>query len=150
MAFSQVSGGGPESTPSRTGRERAALAVLDDVGVGDQSAPVATPGALAAVRQALAAWGVTTVVVPTLSGQPLVVAGGDSRFAAGFMTDVLGRRPVYTHHAWVWSGRLLAGAALDVPASAIAACTSRAELRHRGPGAVPACVEKTATGLRSG
>ncbi|MHB8218845.1 MAG: hypothetical protein ACYDHU_00765 [Acidimicrobiales bacterium] len=140
MHFSQVGGSGPESTPRRAGREKPGFIVLSDLGLGDRQGPVSAPSAVSAVRTALGDWKVTMVVIANLRGQPLVVSGGDSSYAAGFMTAVLGRRPTYRDGAWVWAGPLLSRPSLDIGPSLLATCTASTRDAGTGPEAVPDCV----------
>ncbi|MDA8355245.1 MAG: hypothetical protein M0Z95_02845 [Actinomycetota bacterium] len=140
IPYAQVGGSGPESTPSRAGAERPAVQALTDLAFLDPSAVLADPAAPSAIRSALHAWEVTTVVVPTRRDLPLVVSGQDSRVAAAYMTDVIGRAPVFTDGAWVWSGHLLSRPALDLSAAALQDCVAQAEKPGETMRALPACV----------
>jgi len=140
MHFAQAGGGGPEGTPERAGRERPGFLVLADLGFGFAAPPAGTAAELGAVRAALRGWEVSTVVIPDQRGLPTVLRGHDPRYAAGFMTAVIGRAPTFRDGAWVWTGGLLAAPPLHVGPATLAACTALAERRHLAPAAVPSCV----------
>jgi len=143
MRYGQAGGGGPQGTPGRAGRERPGFLVLASVAFGFTPPPAGTRREVAAVRQALSAWEVTMVVIPDRSGVPSFV-GHDAHYAAGFMTAVLGRGPVYQDHAWVWSDVGLAPPGLRIDADTLSVCTAFGERHRRSPGAVPACVIRAA------
>ena len=80
------------------------------------------------------------MVIPYRPNLPTVLAGHDARYAAGFMTAALGRRPVFEAHAWVFSNVTLSQPALRIRPTTLATCTRYAETHHLGPDAVPSCV----------
>jgi hypothetical protein len=140
-SFAQAGGGGPQGTAARAGAERPGFVVLEDLSFGFVDAPTGTPAQLAAVRQALAGWGVTMVVIPRLpSSLPLVMRGHDPVFAAAFMTAALGRWPRFVDDAWVWTSVRHPPPALRLLPGTVGACTAKAERLHAGPRAAPACV----------
>ena len=76
MRWAQAGGGGPEGQP-RAGSARAGFEVLRRVtGAGVPPAP--TSANLAAIRQALVAWGVTIIVVPVQEDLPPYEQGRSS------------------------------------------------------------------------
>jgi hypothetical protein len=139
LRFALVGGSGPGSIPSRAGDERAGQAVIGAASFSLSGPPAVTAANVEAVRQALAGWGVTTVVVPDTSNLPRYERGTDPAAAVGLFTLAIGRAPRFVADAWVWEG-------VDTPADRrtitqddFTRCT--AEVR---PGAarsaVPACV----------
>jgi len=135
MSYAQAGGGGPEGVPARAGSAKAGFDVLGPLAFGVlDPQPVGTPAQLAAVRRAIALWGVNTVVIATNSSAPFLQRGHDPVYAAGLMTAALGRLPVIESGAWVWNdvsvGRYRA---LKVSPAVIAHCASMAErAAHRG------------------
>jgi hypothetical protein len=133
MAYSQAGGGGPQGVSARAGSARAGFEVLGPLAFGVLVAPpVGTRAQLAAVRHALVVWRVNTVVIATNPAAPLLQQGHDPVYAAGFMTEALGRLPVLEAGAWVWNdvsvGRTPALA--NAPA-VLARCAALAERRER-------------------
>ena len=124
MAWMQAGGGGPQGQPSRAGAARPGFEVLAAASLPLGPAPVPTASDTAAVRQALALWRVTTMVVPDQPGLPLYAQGRGASYAVGFLTAVLGTAPVHDHSAWVWPAVRLAPAPAPVSAPAFARCTS--------------------------
>ncbi len=105
LSYSQAGGAGPEGTSARAGAAAPGFDVLNILSLGFSMAePTSTPAHLAAVRDALSRWKVTTVVI---APEPLGLArqqGHDPSYAAAYMTAVLGRLPVIQAGAWVWDG----------------------------------------------
>ena len=62
-----------------------------------------TTDSVAAVRQALEAWGVTTVVVPEQGGLPRYDQTLSVPFAAALITAATGKPPIHQADAWVWT-----------------------------------------------
>jgi len=143
LHYAQAGGAGPQGTPARAGREEPGFLLLAALGFGFNRPPAGTPAQYAAVRRAVRAWKVTTVVIPDLSGPPTLV-GHDPHYAVGFMTAALGQRPVYQDRAWVWPEVDLGRPALPVPVGTLAACNALGVARRRGPSTVPACVARAA------
>jgi hypothetical protein len=135
MQWAAAGGGGPEGQPGRAGAARAGFDVLFAASLPLGAAPVATASNLGAVREALAQWGVTTIVVPDQPGLPLYEQGRSVAYAVGLFTAAVGRPPVYDHSAWVWSGVTRAGPAVSVTAAAFDTCVTTTD-----NGSVPACI----------
>jgi dolichyl-phosphate beta-glucosyltransferase len=142
MSFSQAGGGGPQGVPNRAGSAKTGFIDLAALDFGFRGQPTGTQANFAAVRHAIAAWGVNTVVIAPDPGAPTLQQGHDPTYAAAFMTAALGRMPVIEAGAWVWNNvsvtpRLAAGgAAWHVNPSALATCTALVErptLTHPEP-----------------
>ncbi len=130
MHYSQAGGGGPRG---------GGAAGLGRPGPGSRSwagwpsgwgppQPSGTPAQFAAVRHALAAWGVTTVVIATDPAAPPLQQGRDPTYAAAFMTAALGRPPTVQAGAWVWNHvQLGLHPAARIGAGALATCVRAAE-----------------------
>lgn len=131
VSFSMVGGGGPGVVPSRAGKERPGFEVLARASVPLGVPPQATPANLAAIRQALAGWGVTTIVVPDQPELPSYDRGRPVPYAVGLFTAALGRAPVHQAGAWVWSHvAAAAGSPVTLSSAAFDACvTSSAAAR---------------------
>ena len=103
MSYDQAGGGGPEGVPYRAGKQRIAFNTLASLAFGITAPPVGTYSQLLAARKAIAAWGVTMVVVAIPPGDTTVTEGRSPYYAAGFMTAVVGKAPLFYHDAWIWS-----------------------------------------------
>jgi len=103
LSYSQAGGAGPEGTSARAGAAAPGFDVLNILSLGfSLTEPKSTPADLEAVRGALSAWKVSTVVI---APEPLGLddqQGHDPSYAAAYMTAVLGRLPVIQAGAWVW------------------------------------------------
>jgi len=139
LHYAQAGGGGPQGTPGRAGPQKPGFLVLAALSFGFDRPPAGTPAQFAAVRRAVRAWEVTTVVIPDLRGPPTLV-GHDPHYAVGFMTAALGVPPVYEDQAWVWPEVDLAHPALRLRAGTLDACNALVLAHHRAPLTVPACV----------
>jgi dolichyl-phosphate beta-glucosyltransferase len=149
MHYSQAGGGGPQGQESRAGSAAPGFRVLTDLGFGiGTPSPAGTAAEYAAVRHALAVWGVDTVVIATNLRAPLLQQGRDPTYAAAFMTAALGRLPVLQQGAWVWYGvQVGRQRALDVPPGTVASCVAQAgDLTGRVPATMraPKCVGRRA------
>jgi hypothetical protein len=147
MHYNQAGGGGPQGVASRAGVAAPGFRVLTALTLNyGMPPPTGTPAEYAAVRVALRAWRVDTVVVSTNPTVPLLQQGQDPVYAAAFMTGVLGRLPHLQAGAWVWD-HVQQGLGLRRPLrtarGVLYTCTSRAEGRS-GPAAAslkaPVCV----------
>ncbi len=149
LHYAQAGGGGPQGTPGRAGREEPGFVLLAALGFGFNRPPAGTRGQYAAVRQALGAWGVTTVVIPDRRG-PAILDGHDPHYAVGFMTAALGQVPDYQDHAWVWPAVDLGRGALEVPVGTLAACNTLAVGNPGRPSVMAGCVAAAARHRSSG
>ena len=134
MHYSQAGGGGPQGVANRAGSARAGFTDLALLAFGFRSpVPTGTPAQLAAVRHAIAVWGVTTVVVAANPTAPPLQQGHDPVYAAAFLTAALGRLPVLESGAWVWHDVSIAhSAAYDIGNTVVTLCTAGAELPVHG------------------
>ncbi len=141
LHFAMATGAGPQSIPARAGKERAGLDVItSDSEVFSPPAP-ATAANVEAVRQALAGWGVTLVVVPDPTPLfPRYDRTSGTASALGLFTLVLGRTPQFDHGAWVWTEVRSPGRRLAIAAADFARCTSGPLGRRGSPLVVPDCV----------
>jgi hypothetical protein len=140
LPWAQAGGGGPAGEADRAGRSEPGFRVLAAASLPLGPAPGADPATLAAVRRALAAWEVTTIVVPVQPGLPVYAQGRGAAYAAAFFTAVEGRAPRVEASALVWSGVARPAAAVPVSPTALAACTTGPPGRAPSPLAVPACI----------
>jgi hypothetical protein len=139
MTFSMVGGGGPGIAPSRAGAERPGFDVLARASLPLGPAPAPTSANLRAIRQALAGWGVTTIVVPDQPSLPSYDHGRPIPYAIGLLSAALGRAPTLASSAWVWNDVGRSGASRPVSAVRFTQCTSGTGNRATAP-AVAACV----------
>jgi hypothetical protein len=139
MTFSMVGGGGPGVAPSRAGPERPGFDVLADASLPLSPEPQPTAANLAAVRQAMRGWGVTTVVVPDQPGLPTYDRGRSVAYAVGLFTAALGEAPIFQDHAWVWDDVGRAGAPVVLSTAAFQACTGGGS-PDASPAAAASCV----------
>jgi hypothetical protein len=151
LPYAMPTGGGPGSVPSRAGPERAGQQVLVAGASVFAAPPPITPARVAAVRQALAGWGVTVVAVPDASYLvPPYDRPSATAWALALFTTALGRGPAHVGGTWVWRRATAPGAALAVTAGALGSCTATvADATGTGGGssrdhgrvaAVPGCV----------
>jgi hypothetical protein len=103
MHYQMAGGGGPAGTVARAGANMLGFNVLRKASVPLGPAPLPTMANLEAVREAMRDWGVTMVVVPADAQLAEFQIGRGSSYGVAFFTGVLGSRPTYQNHAWVWS-----------------------------------------------
>jgi hypothetical protein len=139
MTFSMVGGGGPGITPSRAGPEAPGFDVLARASLPLSPPPLPTTTVVRSVRQALAGWGVTTVVVPDQPSMPTYNRGRSVPYAVGLFTAVLGEAPDLQASAWVWHSVGRAGPPVPLSPAAFDACTDVTGTAASGS-AVAACV----------
>jgi hypothetical protein len=139
LHFAMVGGGGPEGLPVRAGKERAGLVVVSAASFSLHGPPGPTVHNVAALRRALAGWGVTQVVIPDPATLPRYDRGTNTASALGLFTLAVGRPPLYVDDSWVWSGVRSPAPVLSISTPTFAACTTDA-VWHRRHGAVPDCV----------
>jgi hypothetical protein len=138
MSYSQAGGGGPQGVQNRAGSAQAGFNELARLDFGFRGQPTGTRADFAAVRHALAVWGVNTVVIAPDPGAPTLQQGHDPTYAAAFMTAALGRMPVIEAGAWVWNNVSVApstragGAAWPIKPSVITECVALVERRSHG------------------
>jgi hypothetical protein len=102
MHYAMVGGGGPNSIPSRAGKERVGQHYLADISLAGGPQTI-EPGEVAAVRGALDGWGVTAVVLPDPRGLPEYEQVFSVRAIVALVTAATGQAPEYVARAWVWS-----------------------------------------------
>jgi hypothetical protein len=125
MSFSQVGGGGPESIPSRAGKEEAGQRYIGDVSISGQ--PTITRQGVAVSRQALGGWGVTTIVIPDTHSFPAYQSIRAVRSAVVLMTAATGKLPTRQADAWVWTHVERSPPAVGESSAALAVCNSGPE-----------------------
>ena len=103
LRYQMAGGGGPSGTVARAGDQAAGFAVLHDASVVLVPPPSMSVADRVAVRRALLAWQVNTVVVPDDVGLPRYAQGRGTSYGVAFYTAVLGTAPVHRAGAWVWS-----------------------------------------------
>ena len=140
MAWAQASGGGPQGQPYRAGAARPGFEVLSAASLPLGPAPDPTPAHLAAVRDALRIWRVTTVVVPDPARLPLYERGRSGAYASGFFSAVFATPPVYRDSAWVWNAVGSAPAPAPLSAADFAHCTTGTVAAVASRVVVPSCV----------
>ncbi len=123
---------------------RAGFEVLFGASLALAPLPAPTPANLAAVRDALTTWGVTTVVIPDQPGLPVYEQGRSPTYAVGLMTAAIGIAPAYDHAAWVWSSVPRRTVPLLVSSAAFTACTTGSVAADPRPESVPECVLRSA------
>jgi hypothetical protein len=144
LHFALATGAGPESIPRRAGTERAGLAVLTAAGTVFWRLPPPTRHNVKAVRQALAGWGVTEVVVPSPSELvPRSSRAAPTAWALGFFTLAEGRPPLFSDGAWVWTAARTPSARRAITAGAFESCTAPNRMDGADRLDVPACVLAT-------
>lgn len=151
LHFTLPTGGGPQGTLDRAGREKPGWKVLSQLSYGLTPSPTGTPAQLAAVRRALGDWRVDIVVITYRPGGTPLVEGRDPPYAAAFMTAVIGRPPVVQDGAWVWYGVRHLSTPLRVDGALLQACAAP----DTGPHAVPStavgpCVARRSAAVITG
>ncbi len=147
MRFSMVDEGGPGGAPMRGGKERKAETILsiisspaiDNVGYSAE-VKIVTPEKIASVRDALAAWGVTTVVIPDALNLPYYDVVPSDAAAAALITAAVGRQPSYQRGAWVWSNVRRVGPTILISAGGFAECVDAGSPHGAGVSAATRCV----------
>lgn len=122
--YAMVGGGGPGGVVERAGAERAGAAAIGRASFSF-TAQVLRPGDVSATRHALAAWGVTGVVLPDGPGLRPYDRVTSVPYTVAFVTAVLGRAPVRQAGSWVWAGVAAGTPSGPGPASgALAGCVA--------------------------
>ena len=131
MRYAMVGGGGPNSLPSRAGKEEAGDRYLAQLSFTNGTQDLVA-GEVAAVRHALDGWGVTGIVLPDPGGLPDYEQMHAVRSTVVLLTAATGQAPEYRAHAWVWTGVDRAPAALEPPVAQLAACAAGSAGRLAG------------------
>jgi Family of unknown function (DUF6541) len=122
MPYQMAGGGGPAGTVARAGAEKPGFDVLHAASVPDLPDPDLDRSNLNAVRTALRAWQVTTVVVPQGAGLPSFQIGRGTPYGVAFFTAVLGSSPVLQDAAWVWTDVRQAPPPVPVAPGTLSSC----------------------------
>ena len=139
MAWAQAGGGGPAGVPARAGAHQRAALVLDEGSLGLGPPPAISAGNVSSVRDALGAWGVTTIVVPLDRDLPVYERGRSRAWAVAFLTAVEGRAPRLEHSAMVWQVSPT-GTSSQLPSATTLGCEAQPIAE------VPGCVLRSLTG----
>lgn len=142
LQFAMAGGGGPGAVYARAGRELAGQKVISEVSYSFLAPPPVTPAEVRAVRDALAGWRVTTIVVPDPSGLPVYDRGTDASTAIALFSAAVGRKPYFERDAWVWSDVRSPGPPIFLPAAAFTRCAAKGLTDNPGR-AVPDCIFAT-------
>jgi hypothetical protein len=141
LHFALATGAGPSSIPERAGKERAGLEVITAASSLFSKLAPATRTNVDAVRQAVAGWGVTLLVVPDPTAfVPRYDRTSSTAWALGFFTLAIGQKPQFRHDAWVWTEARPVATRLSISAQAFAGCTTEAVYKSPDRLAVPNCV----------
>ncbi len=133
-------GDGPGSIPACAGKERAGLEVIEQASAAFTTLKPPTQGDVEAVREALAGWGVTSVVVPDPEGiTPPGSVTVSTAWALGLMTLAVGRTPQRQDGAWVWADVARPGERRVISSEDFSSCTAQA-VSETAPEAVPECI----------
>lgn len=148
LSFTMATGGGPQSIPSRAGKERRGLVIMTNAASLFVKLAPASAENVAAVRRALAGWGVTTVVMPEPGSLvPRYSRSASTAWALGFFTLAIGRPPSLVDGSWVWSSVRSAPGRRSITRASFSRCTTP----HAEPGrydlAIPACVMRASSAL---
>ena len=140
MRFALVGGSGPGSVLERAGRERAGQQVISAASFSFDGPPMPTAANIRALRDALAGWGVTDVVIPDPAFVPRYERVTSPAAAVGLLTVAVGRRPQYTAGAWVWGHVRTLAPPRSISAAAFTGCTLPGLSARTSPLRVPDCV----------
>jgi len=122
MHYAMVGGGGPDSIPSRAGKERVGESDLADISLvgGPQ---ILAAAEVTAIHTAIDGWGVTGVVLPNPSHLPEYEQVSAVRAIVILVTAATGRAPTYTADAWVWTPIDHAAPSTPVSVAGLARCS---------------------------
>jgi hypothetical protein len=140
LRFALVGGSGPGSVLTRAGPERAGQAVVSAASFSLDGPPTPSATHVAAVRRALAGWGVTWIVVPDPALLPRYERGTGAATAVGLFTLAVGRPPAYRDGAWAWSGVGTPSPARSITGGAFTSCTAAPDSAASPHLAVPDCL----------
>ncbi len=121
-AFTMAGQVGPGGQAARAGVEAGGLTVLSDASVYLGGTP---PGRrpIAAAREALDGWGVTTVIIPDQPSLPTYDQIVSVPTAVALITAATGTLPEYRAGAWVWTGVQHSGPPVSVSSTRFTECT---------------------------
>ncbi len=141
MRYAIATGAGPQAIARRAGSEAAGFLVLTRASALFPVYAQPTVPNVTAVRQAVAGWGVTDVVVP----EPAQVVPHYDRdpttsWALAFFTLAIGRPPSYEHDALVWTGLRRLSPVRSMTAAAFARCSAPPAYPQGFLASVPPCV----------
>jgi hypothetical protein len=143
MRYAQAGGGGPEGQVGRAGEASTGFAVLLQASLPLGPPPLPSRTNLAAIRHAIEAWGVTTIVIPDQPNLPAYTQGRRPAYAVGLLTAAMGRPPVFDHSAWVWSDVASKGSPISLNERAFNACLTSATSSSASHLAVPTCIVRS-------
>jgi hypothetical protein len=126
MGYQMAGGGGPAGTVARAGANKVGFNVLRLGSLQVGAAPALTKANVVAARRAIRAWGVTLVVVPVDTGLAKFQVGRGVAYGVALLTAVLGSRPTYQDHAWVWTDLSSRPNPVAVSPSVLAQCVGQA------------------------
>ena len=129
----------PKACPCGPARNGPGQVVVSAASLSLDGPPADRPANVAALRQALAGWGVTQVVMPDPATLPRYDRGTNPAAALGLFTLAIGRPPRYVDDAWVWSGVRTPAPAVSISATAFAGCTTDAASGDRASRCPTAC-----------
>ena len=116
------------------------LEVIEEASAAFTTLEPPTQGDLEAVREALAGWGVTRVVVPDPEGiTPPGSVTVSTAWALGLMTLAVGRTPHWQDGAWVWTDVAQPGETRVISSEDFSSCTAQA-VSETVPEAIPDCI----------
>jgi len=108
MRYSTVNEAGPAGLLERAGVERTGATVIatasSSLSDGSSDQVLLSTDDIAAVRDALHKWGVTTVVIPDQPNLASYDQIPSVTLVAALMTAATGERPIHQADAWVWTG----------------------------------------------
>ncbi len=140
MHYAMVGAGGPGSRVTPPGAERRGQALVAELS-GQFDVTSFTTDQVRALRRALDAWGVTTVVLPDQPGLPPYDQVVSATSTAAVLSAAIGLPPVLQHSAWVWDRVGQAPAWTAGPADRLVGCAGG--VADRGAAAIEsttACV----------
>jgi hypothetical protein len=123
MHYAMVGAGGPAARVTPPGVERRGQAVVTEIS-GSFSVSSITRGDVLTLRRALAAWGVTAVVLPDQPRLPVYEQVPSVTDTATVLTAAIGSPPVRQASAWVWHDVAGAPAEPSAAAGRLVGCTS--------------------------
>jgi hypothetical protein len=140
LHFALVGGGGPEGLPARAGSEKPGFDVMSAMSFSLDGPPEPSTANVEALREAIAGWGVTIVVVPDQSRLPSYDRGTNPASALGLFTLAIGRSPQFHDDAWIWNGVQALSPRLVTTTEAFDRCTGVPLLGGESGRAVTSCV----------